>query len=370
MIDVLGADDPAWDERLADAARDVYHSAGYHRFSASGRDRVAQLAVAGTSARGFAWPYILRRIRGIDGLYETPWSDVDSVYGYPGPLIWGCDPSDGFVAEAWAALQSRWREQRVVAAFTRFHPLLGNARIGEQLDPPEPAPAGPVLAGGSTVSIDCRAGDSDALAGYARVLRQEIARARRAGLRTEHDEHWAEARTFVRLYDATMDRNRAADSYRLSAGDVTRLRSDVDPHAHLLITHLDGKVIGAGIFTEFEGIVQAHLVGTDDEYRKLSPLKVLLDDARVWARRRGNRVLHLGGGRGGRDDSLFAFKARFSPRRHEFHTGRWIIDAGAYGDLVATREARLATDDRVVADSSWFPAYRAPVVPRAPTDAV
>jgi hypothetical protein len=113
---------------------------------------------------------------------------------------------------------------------------------------------------------------------------------------------------------------------------------------------------------EFEGIVHAHLVGTDERHQRLSPLKVMLDDARIWARERGNRVLHLGGGRGGREDSLLAFKGRFSPRRHAFHTGRWILDASRYAELTE-RRSRFATERGLAAgDPGWFPAYRAPLV--------
>ena len=38
-ISVLRADDPAWDERLKDVPRDIYHTRGYHLYAqGSGRD--------------------------------------------------------------------------------------------------------------------------------------------------------------------------------------------------------------------------------------------------------------------------------------------------------------------------------------------
>src|SRR6185503_5168603 len=114
-------------------------------------------------------------------------------------------------------------------------------------------------------------------------------------------------------------------------------------------------IAAAGLFTELDGLVQAHLVGIGEEYRHLSPLKVLLDDARRWARERGAHALHLGGGRGGQDDSLLAFKSRFSDRRHVFHTGRWILDEQAYRELAAARPGAAAHS------TDFFPAYRAPL---------
>jgi hypothetical protein len=205
--------------------------------------------------------------------------------------------------------------------------------------------------------VDCTIDDDAARAGYARALRQHIAAGRRAGLTTVHDEMWTTLPTFTRLYQETMARNGASDFYFFDQGYFERLRAALPGHLHLLVTALGDTVGAAGLLTEFNGIVQAHLVGTNSELRALSPFKVLLDDARIWARERGDQVLHLGGGRGGREDSLMRFKGEFSPNRHLFHTGRWILDEGLYRDLLSARQS----DGRHV-DPAFFPAYRAPLV--------
>ena len=203
--------------------------------------------------------------------------------------------------------------------------------------------------------MDCSIDDEQAEAQYARVLRQEIAAGRKAGLETTWDEDWQELESFVELYRETMERSGAAEHYFLRSEDVHRLRAALDGRIHLLVTRL-GDAIGAiGLFTEYNGIVQAHLVGTSDELRSHSPLKVLLDDARRWAGKRGNNVLHLGGGRGGQSDSLFAFKARFSSRRHWFYTGQWILDEARYRDLVHLHWG----DQGAPPETRYFPSYRA-----------
>jgi len=367
MVELLSAIGDSWDKRLDGVARDVYHTAGYHRYSATSGAGEPYLIVVGDSDRGLAWPYLLRRVAAVEGLEESDATDIGSVYGYPGPIAWGCGPEDPFLAAAWAELRETWRSQGAVAAFTRFHPLLRNVDLARGFEEvPRAARSlrrtdrGPILARGQTVSIDCTLDDEQARAAYARTLRQEIAQGRRAGLITEADEVFSEISAFVRLYEATMARNRAASSYAVSRDDVVRLRHELDGNLHLLVTRLDGVVVGAGLFTEFDQVVQAHLVGTDDRQRRLSPLKVMLDDARRWARGRGNRILHLGGGRGGRKDSLLAFKGRFSPRRHDFHAGHWILDPARYAELVDRRSRYVATRGLVRVDPNWLPAYRAP----------
>jgi hypothetical protein len=216
------------------------------------------------------------------------------------------------------------------------------------------------------VSIDCRLSDEDARSQYARALRQHIAAARRAGFATTHDLEWRDLPAFADLYRETMARNRAAESYDITLSGFERLREALAGHVHLLVTRSADGIGAAGLFTEIGGIVQAHLVATSQAFWPLSPCKVLLDDARAWAGQRGSSVLHLGGGRGGREDSLFSFKKEFSNRRHDFHVGRWVLDGPAYRDLVVQRESRLAG---ALIDQSFFPRYRAPAVHHAEREA-
>ena len=76
------------------------------------------------------------------------------------------------------------------------------------------------------------------------------------------------------------------------------------------------------------------LSGTRDSFFKLHPFKTILNFVRYWAKDRGNRVFHLGGGLGGKKDGLFEFKAGFSKIRHPFKTWRIIADEDRYENLV------------------------------------
>lgn len=361
-VELLRSDAPEWDARLAAVADDVYHSAGYHRFTEISEGCEAFLAVISASrgAKGLLWPYLLRPVRDVPGLADAEGTDVDSVYGYPGPLAWGCQPGDDFMRKAAGALVDVWREQGAVTAFTRFHPLLENVRWGVDVPTLGPGGSEPVRELGETVAIDLRREEAAAVAAYRKTLRQEIASARRAGMASRLDEDWSALDTFASLYRATMIRTRAAATYFFSVDDFRALKEALGDELQLFVTELDGRAAAAGLFTEHRGIVQAHLVGTDDEFREWSPLKVLLDDVRRWAAERNNDVLHLGGGRGGRDDSLLAFKRRFSPQSHRFSVGRWVLDTEAYARLTsAWREMNDARSPG--ADPSYFPAYRSPL---------
>jgi carbamoyl-phosphate synthase large subunit len=362
-VEVVTSHDSGWDDHLEAVADDIYHLAGYHRFAEETGGGKAFLAVIRESRgrRGLLWPYLLRPVADVSELADAEAFDVDSVYGYPGPLAWGCRPDEPFVHRAAGALVAAWRSQGALTAFTRFHPLLGNALWGANLPAEGPGESDPILQLGETVGVDLRQDDSTAVAAYSKTLRQDIASARRAGMTTRLDEDWATLDVFAELYRETMIRTGAAVTYFFSSDEFSRLKTALGTELHLFVTELDGRTAAAGLFTEHRRIVQAHLVGTDDEFRAWSPLKLLLDDVRRWASERGNAVLHLGGGRGGRDDSLLAFKRRFSPRRYPFSVGRWVLDPAAYAALTSARAARAKAEGRVAAEPSFFPAYRAPL---------
>ena len=83
-------------------------------------------------------------------------------------------------------------------------------------------------------------------------------------------------------------------------------------------------------------------------------VKVLKYSSFIWAKARGNRWYHLGGGRGGESDSLLHFKTGFSPLRLPYETVRVVLRDKDYRDLVAERQPQVDAGD----GSGYFPRYR------------
>jgi hypothetical protein len=358
--------DPEWTSWLMDVPHDVYHTAAFHAYSEASGEGTAYLAVIGDRHRGLAWPYLLRDVAEVPELAGSEATDVTSVYGYPGPLSWGCAPGDSFLLRAWEELLGLWRAQRVVGAFTRFHPLLGNVSVasGFESERGRADYTRSVELFGRTVSINCEIDEEAARSDYHASVRRAIDRARRDGLTTTEDTDWEGGVDFARLYRETMLLNRASPYYFFSASDFQRLRHELTDHVHLLVTRSAADVVASGVLLEFNGIAHTFLSASDRNVRP-SPKPLFYDDARRWARTRGNRVLHLGGGRRSRDDSLLEFKGRFSSRRHPFHVGRWVVNGRAYDELVEARMAGIGAARRL--EPGFFPAYRAAAVePPAP----
>lgn len=345
------ANDPAWDDIMARCHTDFYHRRAYHLLAEAHGEGDAWLAAYSDGGALLAWPYLCRPIDGSAHI------DATGVYGYSGPVVGGdivAASRPEFLGAAWAAFRSGWREQGVVSMFTRLNPLIGNQRIASAFCGDAPGPVPPVLTLGRSVSMDLTLDDDTRRAGYDKESRYEIRRAARKGLVVQRDHDFVHLERLVEAYHQTMSRNAAEQRYLFSLQYFRDLVAALAGDAHLVVASAGGDVVGGLLFITHGALAQAHLTGILDEYLRLSPLKVLLDEAAIWARELGADVLHLGAGRNGAEDSLFDFKRRIAPVLHEFVIGRWVLDGAVYCDLCGLGPG-VATDL-----PSFFPAYRAP----------
>jgi Acetyltransferase (GNAT) domain len=253
------------------------------------------------------------------------------------------------------------RELRVVSVFSRLHPLFPQRTILAGLGDFELS---------RTVSIDLTLTDDLQRAQYQRSHRWGINKLRRGNLHCVKEQDGSYLEDFRRIYYETMRRVNAAQRYFFPPTYFTHLSSALGSRLHLFVCLRDGQAICGGLFVACHGIVQYHLGGTQDDALHLAPMKLLLDEVRLWATGQKLRVLHLGGGvTSCPDDSLFAFKKGFSDRIHEFATWRWVVFPTVYQRLC---EAKVRLDERHqshAAHPHFFPVYRSPTVARAASTA-
>ncbi len=334
---LIEVDAPEWETALLEAPHDVYHRPGYVALSAvHERGRPCGLLVT-DGTRTMLLPLVIRSIPGGG-------SDATSPYGYPGPVGRGTD-DPAFLRVAIAAGLQVLRDAEVVSAFVRLHPLL---------DPSPPVGVGTLVEHGETVSIDLTLPAEQLWTQMRLNHRRDIARAVKLGFAARMDTTWGSLGTFERLYRATMDRRSAAPFYYFDGDYFRGLRDVLGDDLHLCLVERDGDIAAAGLFTATDGIVEYHLSGTDDAFRSVQPTKLMMHFVSLWAKERGDRVLHLGGGVGGSSDSLLQFKVGFSPLHHTFTTLRMVVDERAYAALVGARDPHLDPGAR----RGFFPLYR------------
>jgi lipid II:glycine glycyltransferase (peptidoglycan interpeptide bridge formation enzyme) len=211
---------------------------------------------------------------------------------------------------------------------------------------------------GETVFIDLRLSEAEIWQETRPEHRNKINRCKRAGFTARMVQVEQYISEFITIYEETMERVGAAQSYYFNKDYYLELRDALGEQLHLCIVELNNQVACAGLFTECCGIVQYHLGGTRNHFLKQAPSKLMFDYVRFWAKDRGNEVFHLGGGVGSAKDSLYHFKAGFSKQRDNFMTLRLITDEIKYRELVELRAKSLNTDATILLATSFFPAYR------------
>jgi hypothetical protein len=360
----IPASSPEWGEWLARTPHDFFHTANYHALAESSGEGDALLLVYGDADRFCLWPHLCRRVDPDLASGQPGVCDVTSVYGYPGPLCQGSLPGEPFLFEAFAAFSDFWRSSGVVSVFTRFHPLIANQRFATGFSgsssgvSPEPG----LVSRGKTVAIDLSLSPEAVWNEYRRSLRWSLRTPTRSVLHSSPDPDWHYFEDFFRMYDATMRRNRASDYYFFSREFFQRIRAQLDSQGTLFVTFAGDQVAATALVIEHPPYVTTYLAATREDLYHLSPCSRLYHDIQVWARNRGNLWLQLGGGRGAREeDTLFHFKAAFSPRHFSFHTGAWILQPELYLALSHAREKEAAATGHTI-DSTYFPAYRAPLL--------
>jgi hypothetical protein len=252
--------------------------------------------------------------------------DVVTPYGYGGPV--GGDGS------FWAAYEEWARERGVVTTFVRFHPLYGNQR-GAPIHVDELAP---------TVAWRLDP-DRDLLAGLHFKHRNKVSKAEKAGAKVTQHEGLGE---FVPLYDDTMRRLDADDFYFFEPAYWERL-------AELPLVRFDaeleGEVVASALCLATPPWLHYHLSGTTDAGRSTGSSTLVLLEAARWAQASGYERFHLGGGLGGKEDSLHHFKARFDPDG--------LVDA-AVGKAIHDEDAYRRLSGGDASYDGFFPAYRRP----------
>jgi len=329
---------------------DFYHLPGYHLLGKKQDQPVMIVYREGNMLA--ALPLILRNITNISGLEGCQYKDATSVYGYPGPLFNRFGAQDcKFIHRFHQAITSFALEHNIVTVFSRLHPLLENHRGLQGI--------GTVTALSRTVSIDLSLETDNQFAQYRKSHRYEVRRARRDGMIAYHAQDWSAYDKFIHLYTQTMKRVNAAPQYFFDQDFFDNLKFVLKDHLHLFVAELDGNVCAASLFVRTGNIIQYHLSGSDENYSKWAPTKLIIDEARLWGKQAGAHYLHLGGGVGSNNDSLFELKAGFSPAQHTFYIWQWKVQNKVYDELINARADWLEKNGKKLIGKDFFPLYRA-----------
>lgn len=260
--------------------------------------------------------------------------DATSVYGYPRfPRV---DSPDDF-RDGLSATQRAGADAGLVALYLRMQP---------ETPIPSPLPAGiAVVPVGNVVAVDLRVPWSEILASFRSQLRYDV--------RKHHDLYSIErsaAKTdeFADLYTENMTRVNAADMYFFSH-DYFRRLSDIDGVTFWYLRSRSGELAAAAVTVDEGDTVYYHLGASHAVHARQASMKVLLSQIIEHHADRHWDQLVLGGGVGGKDDSLLRFKRGFSSGERSVSAARIVCDMERYVELGGSPDP----------SAGYFPAYRA-----------
>jgi hypothetical protein len=323
-----------WDDLLDRiGVHDVYFRAAYlESASLLGQGRPIYIHLRGASG-DVVFPCLVR---------EAPDSffDVGTPMGYGGPVAAGVEPP----ATAFFDAYDRWcAENRVVATFARFHPVLANHRLAEGRWHSE-------LIGHSIGwRVEGRSAD-DLFTGMDAHHRRVVRKARAAEIEVTVEPDPGELNAFVSLYEETMHRRGASAFYFFSGVYWRHLAHEFRGSLVRADARLGGELVASIVCFAAPPLLHYHLGASSESGQALGANHLLFCDTAAWAAEHGFGRFHLGGGVGGFEDSLYEFKRRFDPGGAlPAFLGKAVHDAAAYRALSRSDEIEYA---------GYFPAYR------------
>ena len=348
-ISILDLENPLWKETLQKIHYDTYHTPEYVALEAKINHNKPEALLISEGDKIFFVPYLLGSGNALGKVSDSQEEvlDVISPYGYPGILLSDAARSNSqFVHNAFKELQQTFQSRGICSAFLRLNPILNDGLT-------EVFPPNSLTNNGETVSINLRL-DTDKIWTHTSTRqRSRINKCKRLGL-TARTVNFADYMDeFLAIYQETMDRVRAQDFYYFDRNYFTDLLKLGD-HLHLVIVESDSQIICASLYFECCGIVQGHLGGTKTEFLKQSPFSLLQHHTSLWAKERGNKLMHIGGGVGGNKDTLFNYKCGFSRLRHQFFTMRLIIDEAKYDRLITQKAQAKNISVAQLKESNFF----------------
>jgi Acetyltransferase (GNAT) domain len=356
-IEIMSPTDPRWQQYLNTINHDFYHLPAYLALEAKRCEALAEAISIEDGDKSFFLPYLIRDCRknsDITEFDEAEIYDVVSPYGYSGLLLGNSARDDDFIKQCWIATHQHWRSRNICSAFLRLHPILN-----EDFDRSIAEIDSNVVCNRSAVVICDLHHSLDHLWQQLRQNhRSKINKLKRAGFVAKVVPLELYLDKFIDIYHETMYRVNASATYLFTENYFELLVRALGDRLFLVVVELEDKITAACLFTEFSGIVQYHLGGTKTESLVQSPKTLLLSYAIEWAKERGNDYLNLGGGLGGRDDSLYHFKAGFSKQTNIFATVSSIVDRERYDYLLNLRAKVLHRSAAELSCSPFFPAYR------------
>lgn len=330
------------------AAREVFAHPNYLRLFCADEDR-ALCAVLTSEAGTALYPFILRRVPNtVDQNTDSAASwDTISPYGYGGAVQIAAADNSELASQFWSHFEAWCRTNDVVAEFVRFS-LFPESLLNY---PGESCRKQDNVVRSLDIAPESLWMDFD------HKVRKNVKKAQRLGVVVDVDTTGARFDDFYRIYQMTMDRKAASESYYFSENFFRSIHSSLPGQFAYFHARNGQHVISTELVLVSAESVYSFLGGTDSSAFDMRPNELLKFEIMNWAAQQGKKHFVLGGGYEP-DDGIFKYKKAFAPSGVvPFYVGQRVYDSAKYAQLVNGRNLMAAREGIDVAPD-FFPAYR------------
>jgi hypothetical protein len=317
---------------------DFYHTWTFHFIDNTGSPPF--LFVFEEEHDFIAIPFLKRKVPG------TVYYDLSSVYGFVGPIANKDfeNLSEKFINAFKSSFQSFLFDEKIISIFCRLHPFINQSILLEKF--------GGIKNNGKIVVIDLTVPLEIQRAKYPKVY-SKLKQLKRKGYHLKEGNTREDVKMFLSIYNENMSRLNASASYIFSEEDVITLLNAKEYDAKLyFINNENGLPICGTIIVITNQLIQGYLIATRQEYRSVSPAKLLVDEITIIGRENGAKYYNLGGGVSYKEDTLFQWKSIFSELTLPHKSWRYIVDPTAYDSVI--KENKIENQ----IDIDFFPLYR------------
>ncbi len=310
-------------KKLPDTQLDVYYTPEYYLSYEKYGDGKAQCFVFENSDGIALYPFFLNNINKLSICeFQENYYDIQGVYGYNGIIASNLEQS--FVTQFYTAFQDYCRDNKIIAEFTRFHPLLHNENFSKNHMS--------VLLNRETIIKDLNPVDGELEAQYSSMCKRAIKKAVKNQVTIKTITENFRIEDFKKLYAESMDRV-GADQYLFFNDEYFENLFKIKNVVQFCAV-FEQQIIASTVCFYSTDYFHYHLGASASKYLHLRPNNLLFHEMIKFGQKQNCLYIHFGGGNSkSPEDTLLKFKSNFSNDRGMFFIGMKIHNEKIYKKL-------------------------------------
>jgi hypothetical protein len=310
--------------RLPLDQQDIYFTPEYYSLYENYGDGKAYCFVFEKEGNTALYPFLINSINKLGYELDKEYFDIQGAYGYNGVVSSSYDVD--FIESFYSAFNQFAIENRIVAEFTRFHPLIENHLFSNNYLP--------LIYDRKTVYLELNKEIDEIISQYKKSTRQEYrwCKSKFNLIVKVLENKDTKLNEFYTIYYDSMTRVNSNKYLFFSKNYFQDLINNV-PNVSFYV-YYDDKLIAAAITFIHGNYMQGHLGGTLTEYLYMSPNTLLYTEMAIIGKNAGCKYFHIGGGTN--DDlsnKLLKFKLNFSSTTKDFFIGKRVYNEEIYSQI-------------------------------------